>query len=230
MSASINIALVIGSLRKESINRKFAEYIVSQMPDSVTIKEVHIADLPLYNQDYDDRKEPVVRQHPVAGHRDLPAQRPAGDGDRLSGHGKARQRRVDVGHPADPFVEPCGAREVIEAEPTRPPRRGRRGIDRDSLEVELVFQPDQEVVGAEVGMRPARRQRLAKPAFGMAHRLCQRLAENRQVIKLEHHPSDVIASHHDSRGRGARNAENGPFAARQHGQGRLMVVNRACRR
>ena len=27
MSASINIALMIGSLRKESINRKFAEYI-----------------------------------------------------------------------------------------------------------------------------------------------------------------------------------------------------------
>lgn len=54
MSASINIALIIGSLRKASINRKFAEYIVSQMPNSVNIEEVHIADLPLYNQDYDD--------------------------------------------------------------------------------------------------------------------------------------------------------------------------------
>ena len=54
MSASINIALIIGSLRKESINRKFAEFIAAQMPDNVTIKEVHIADLPLYNQDYDD--------------------------------------------------------------------------------------------------------------------------------------------------------------------------------
>ena len=54
MSASINIALIIGSLRKESINRKFAEFIAAQMPDSVTIKEVYIADLPLYNQDYDD--------------------------------------------------------------------------------------------------------------------------------------------------------------------------------
>ena len=54
MSASINIALIIGSLRKESINRKFAEYMVSQMPESVTIKEVYIADLPIYNQDYDD--------------------------------------------------------------------------------------------------------------------------------------------------------------------------------
>ena len=54
MSASINIALIIGSLRKESINRKFAEYMVSQMPESLSIKEVYIADLPLYNQDYDD--------------------------------------------------------------------------------------------------------------------------------------------------------------------------------
>lgn len=54
MSASINIALIIGSLRKASINRKFAELMVSQMPESVVIEEVHIADLPVYNQDYDD--------------------------------------------------------------------------------------------------------------------------------------------------------------------------------
>lgn len=54
MSASIKIALIIGSLRKESINRKFAEYIGSQMPENVTVEEVNIADLPLYNQDYDD--------------------------------------------------------------------------------------------------------------------------------------------------------------------------------
>ena len=54
MSTSLNIALIIGSLRKESINRKFAELMVSQMPESVVIEEVHIADLPVYNQDYDD--------------------------------------------------------------------------------------------------------------------------------------------------------------------------------
>ncbi|MGP9688314.1 NADPH-dependent FMN reductase [Psychrobacter sp. AOP22-C1-C5] len=54
MSAPTTIALIIGSLRKESINRKFAEYIVSQMPDSIKVEEVNIADLPLYNQDYDD--------------------------------------------------------------------------------------------------------------------------------------------------------------------------------
>ena len=54
MTASTNIALIIGSLRKASINRKFAEYIVSQIPDSIKVSEVNIADLPLYNQDYDD--------------------------------------------------------------------------------------------------------------------------------------------------------------------------------
>lgn len=54
MSAPTTIALIIGSLRKESINRKFAEYIVSQLPKSIRVEEVNIADLPLYNQDYDD--------------------------------------------------------------------------------------------------------------------------------------------------------------------------------
>ena len=54
MSTSTNIALIIGSLRVESINRKFAEYIASQMPEGVTVEEVHIADLPVYNQDYDE--------------------------------------------------------------------------------------------------------------------------------------------------------------------------------
>lgn len=54
MSTSLNIALIIGSLRKESINRKFAEYIVSQMPDGINVDEVRIADLPFYNQDFDE--------------------------------------------------------------------------------------------------------------------------------------------------------------------------------
>jgi len=56
MSAPIKIALIIGSLRKASINRKFAAYIVSQMPENIRVEEVNIADLPLYNQDYDDTK------------------------------------------------------------------------------------------------------------------------------------------------------------------------------
>lgn len=55
MSAPTNIALIIGSLRAESINRKFAELMVAQMPESVVIEEVNLADLPIYNQDYDDK-------------------------------------------------------------------------------------------------------------------------------------------------------------------------------
>ncbi len=54
----IKISLIIGSLRKESINRRFAEYIVSQIPDHIEVEEINIADLPLYNQDFDDRDIP----------------------------------------------------------------------------------------------------------------------------------------------------------------------------
>lgn len=55
MSTPACVALIIGSLREASINRKFAEYIVSQIPDSIEVEEVNIADLPLYNQDYDNQ-------------------------------------------------------------------------------------------------------------------------------------------------------------------------------
>ncbi len=54
MNKKMTIALIIGSLRKASINRQFADYIVSQLPKDVAVTEVNIADLPLYNQDYDD--------------------------------------------------------------------------------------------------------------------------------------------------------------------------------
>ena len=49
-----NIALVIGSLRRDSINRKVAQYIQSVAPNSWQISEVNIADLPVYNQDFDE--------------------------------------------------------------------------------------------------------------------------------------------------------------------------------
>ena len=49
-----NIALVIGSLRRDSINRKIALYIQSIAPSSWQITEVQIGDLPVYNQDFDN--------------------------------------------------------------------------------------------------------------------------------------------------------------------------------
>ena len=47
------IAVVVGSLRRESFNRKLASAIVKLAPSNFIFKQVQIADLPLYNQDDD---------------------------------------------------------------------------------------------------------------------------------------------------------------------------------
>ena len=52
------IALVIGSLSKQSINRAVAEHIAAQAPAGVEIEEVQIGDLPLYTQDLDAESVP----------------------------------------------------------------------------------------------------------------------------------------------------------------------------
>lgn len=56
------IALVIGSLRRESINKKLAHALIKLAPAEFSFKEIEIGDLPLYNQDNDaDQPEPVKR-------------------------------------------------------------------------------------------------------------------------------------------------------------------------
>ncbi len=57
-----HIALVIGSLRRDSINRKVAQYIQSIAPASWVIDEVHIGDLPVYNQDFDAKRIEAYEQ------------------------------------------------------------------------------------------------------------------------------------------------------------------------
>ncbi|HEY1149725.1 MAG TPA: NADPH-dependent FMN reductase [Pseudoduganella sp.] len=52
------VALIVGSLRKDSLNRKFANELVAQAPSSLQIEFVEIADLPMYNQDLDDANTP----------------------------------------------------------------------------------------------------------------------------------------------------------------------------
>jgi hypothetical protein len=47
------IAVIVGSLRTGSINRKVAETLVRTAPDSLALRIVEIGHLPLYNQDYD---------------------------------------------------------------------------------------------------------------------------------------------------------------------------------
>lgn len=53
MSSARDVAVLIGSLRKESINRKVANALVELAPPSLKLEIVEIGQLPLYNQDGD---------------------------------------------------------------------------------------------------------------------------------------------------------------------------------
>jgi chromate reductase, NAD(P)H dehydrogenase (quinone) len=56
------IAVVVGSLRRDSFNRKLATAIAKLAPPEFSFKQVRIDDLPLYNQDDDaSPAEPVKR-------------------------------------------------------------------------------------------------------------------------------------------------------------------------
>jgi len=56
------IGVVVGSLRKESINRKLAHALIKLAPPDFTCKELRIGDLPLYNQDDDKSQAPEVQR------------------------------------------------------------------------------------------------------------------------------------------------------------------------
>ncbi len=56
------IAVIVGSLRKESFNRKLASAVVKLAPPEFSFKQVHIADLPLYNQDDDANQAESVKR------------------------------------------------------------------------------------------------------------------------------------------------------------------------
>ena len=55
---SKKIAVIVGSLRKESFNRKMAKVLVSLAPASLNPQFIEIGNLPLYNQDLDDENRP----------------------------------------------------------------------------------------------------------------------------------------------------------------------------
>jgi chromate reductase, NAD(P)H dehydrogenase (quinone) len=56
------IAVVIGSLRKDSFNRKLAGAIVKLAPSEFAFKQLEIGDLPLYNQDDDGQPADSVKR------------------------------------------------------------------------------------------------------------------------------------------------------------------------
>lgn len=53
MSKTRNVAVIIGSLRKDSISRKLAHALAGIAPPSLSLNIVEIGSLPLYNQDND---------------------------------------------------------------------------------------------------------------------------------------------------------------------------------
>ena len=56
------IGVVVGSLRKDSFNRKLANAIVRLAPPDFSFKQVQIGDLPLYNQDDDSNQAESVKR------------------------------------------------------------------------------------------------------------------------------------------------------------------------
>jgi chromate reductase len=57
-----SIAVIVGSLRLDSINRKLANSVVKLAPPEFIFKQVQIGDLPLYNQDDDANQSASVKR------------------------------------------------------------------------------------------------------------------------------------------------------------------------
>ncbi|HUN91796.1 MAG TPA: NAD(P)H-dependent oxidoreductase [Burkholderiaceae bacterium] len=56
------IGIVVGSLRRESFNRRFADAVVRLAPAGFTFAHLRIDDLPLYNQDADGNPAETVKR------------------------------------------------------------------------------------------------------------------------------------------------------------------------
>lgn len=55
------IAVIVGSLRRDSLNRKLANAVAKLAPAEFSFKQVNIGDLPLYNQDDDANQAESVK-------------------------------------------------------------------------------------------------------------------------------------------------------------------------
>lgn len=60
MSEQINIAIIVGSLRKDSVNRKAALALARMAPEHVNLRIVEIGELPLYDEDVEAAGAPAA--------------------------------------------------------------------------------------------------------------------------------------------------------------------------
>ena len=58
---TMKVAVLVGSLRRESFSRKTAKTLVALAPASLMLEIVEIGNLPLYNQDGDDDGKPPIQ-------------------------------------------------------------------------------------------------------------------------------------------------------------------------
>jgi chromate reductase len=58
----IKVAVFVGSLRKDSYNRRLARAVEKLAPAGFSFEHVRIDDLPLYSQDFDDDYPPLARR------------------------------------------------------------------------------------------------------------------------------------------------------------------------
>lgn len=56
--ADKTIGVIVGSLRKESYNKKVADFLIENSPEGYRLELIEIGQLPLYNQDYDEEGSP----------------------------------------------------------------------------------------------------------------------------------------------------------------------------
>jgi chromate reductase len=60
MSSSRDVLVIVGSLRRESFNRKLAHAAMELAPPSLALSIVEIGDLPMYNQDFEGPGVPAT--------------------------------------------------------------------------------------------------------------------------------------------------------------------------
>lgn len=64
--AEYSIAVIVGSLRRDSFNRKLASALAKLAPSEFSFEQVQIGDLPLYNQDDDAQPAESVKRFKAA--------------------------------------------------------------------------------------------------------------------------------------------------------------------
>ena len=60
MTRTHKVAVIVGSLRRDSINRKVAEALAALAPGNLELEIVEIGDLPLYNEDLEGADAPAA--------------------------------------------------------------------------------------------------------------------------------------------------------------------------